>query len=269
MKKFSLLAILVMVSVLVSCRQEKKVMLPEDIKFVVQVRTGGEDTAVTAEKVIGRLEEVAEEVPVGTVVVDGDLDAELYGKVGEYLHSKDIPMFVWIPLSSETEVYCPSSSESLIAVKDMYRDHFAGCGFDGVFLDRFCSRAEETCRCELCGKYYQRHGVDFDAVGAGDKSAVSVFLKAKAELIAMSVGILEDWFHLQGVRVAVGMFEPGLAAKAGQDYEALSDKADFVVPAVVDFSGSSMDTGSLLEILQEAQDVSECPVYPGIELIVR
>ena len=299
-------------------------------KYILQICTGGwNNSNYTSEQIIGRLDKVTEMIPVEKVIIGWNLEAEPYREIGEYLHSKDIKMILWLPVFSEighledaeqsvdlwgvkTELYnlqegedftfyCPSSEKNLAAVRAIYEKHFAECGFDGVFLDKIRTASYVagqsgvlSCGCDRCMQIYAEHGVDIDALkakaGEGimkDDATMDEFLKVKASIISKSVGELADWFHAKGLEVGLDLFAPALSDIVGQDFAALSEKADFIKPMMYrkteapagigfeirafdpEFSSSSLTQEYLLGELETAAGLSNCPVYPGIEINYR
>jgi len=298
--------------------------------YILQICTGGwNNQNYTTEQIIDRLETVTSMIPVEKVIIGWNLDAQPYKRIGEYLHSKDIQMILWMPVFSEighletaeqsvdlwgekTEsynlqegedftFYCPSSDKNITAVKNIYNKHFEGCGFDGVFLDKIRTASYVagqsgvlSCGCEECMSVYAEHNVDIERLKSISKSGVvkddvllNDFLSAKAEIISKSVGELADWFHSKGLTVGLDLFAPALADIVGQDYPSITQKADYVkpmmyrktdAPAGIGFEMRSFDSGFsdasltreyLLRELLKAKDLSDSPVYPGIEINYR
>lgn len=240
-------------------------------KYIVQICTGGwNNRNYTTEEIIQRLETVTGMIPVEKVIIGWNLGQEPYREIGEYLHSKDIRMILWLPVFSEighlepaiqsidiwgrqTEsynlqegedftFYCPSAPENIAAVESIYEKYFEGCGFDGVFMDKIRTASYVaglsgvmSCGCERCCQAYSRHGLDIDALRedaalAPGDPLFEQFLQAKADMISEAVGQLEEWFHSKGLEVGLDLFAPSLAAVVGQDFAALSAGADFVKP---------------------------------------
>jgi len=299
-------------------------------KYILQVCTGGwNNQNYTPEQIIERLDKVSGMIPVEKVIIGWNLNADLYKKVGEYLHSKGVKMILWMPVFSEighleqaqqsvdlwgvkTEpynlqegedftFYCPSSPENVAAVKSIYEKHFAECGFDGVFLDKIRTASYVagqsgvlSCGCPRCLAIYAEKGLDVEALKAKaemgfdtDDSEMKKFLKIKAEIVAKSVGELEEWFHAKGMEVGLDLFAPALARIVGQDFKALSENADFVKPMMYrkteapagigfemrafdpQFDYGSLTAKYLYKELCRAAEFSRCPVYPGIEVNYR
>lgn len=197
--------------------------------------------------------------------------------------------------------YCPSSPKNVAAVKNIFDKHFAECGFDGVFLDKIRTASYVagqsgvlSCGCERCMVVYATNKVNIAALKTKaekgivkDDADMKNFLAAKAQIVSTSVGELEDWFHGKGMEVGLDLFAPDLADIVGQDYAALSAKADFVKPMMYRmtdapagigfekrafdpaFSNETLTKEYLVEELKKAAELSKCPVYPGIEVNYR
>ncbi len=170
--------------------------------YIVQVSLGSWNSPdYTAEQVIGRIDTVSSLIPVRKVIIGWSLDKELYLKLGDFLHSRNIDMLLWLPVFAETEDVCdnsiatdlwgevpanydltagegfrfncpsdPLNAENLIA---LYDKCFSDCGFDGVFLDRIRTQSFVSgvsgvlnCGCPLCAGRFEEEGVDLDAVKA-------------------------------------------------------------------------------------------------------
>lgn len=312
---------------LVSCGTAQQ---SSDQKYILQICTGGwNNQNYSTEQIIERLDKVTAMIPVEKVIIGWNLETGPYKEIGEYLHSKDIKMILWLPVFSEighledaeqsvdlwgvmTEpynlqegedftFYCPSSQKNLTAVKTIYEKHFSDCGFDGVFLDKIRTASYVagqsgvlSCGCPKCMELYQENGVDIEGLMAAAEKGVVVgdavfedFLKVKAAIVSRSVGELGDWFHSKGLEVGLDLFAPEIADIVGQDYAALSAKADFVKPMMYrkteapagigfeirafrpEFSSDSLSPDYLQEELAVAAELSACPVYPGIEINYR
>ena len=260
----------------------------EDFSYVVQVFTGGwNNVNYDTADIIARLDSVSATLPVGKVIIGWNLDPTPYKEIGEFLHSRDIKMLLWLPVFSEIgglydcdlsldlwgqapasyalqegedfTFFCPSSERNLDNFLKIYEEHFADCGFDGVFIDKirsqsFISGAEGilSCGCDNCRDRFLELGVDIDEVAEewktkGDamfsvtsytpetgfvfeNGLTDRFLKAKAAIISDSVGKICDYFHDKGMLVGMDLYAPLMAQFVGQDYAALGAKADFIKP---------------------------------------
>jgi len=325
--RYKLFTLAIFAALLVSCGQGQKA---SEQKYILQICTGGwNNRNYTTEQIIERLDKVTEMIPVEKVIIGWNLEEEPYMKIGEYLHSKDIRMILWMPVFSEighledaeqsvdlwgvmTEpynlqegedftFYCPSSEKNVNAVKSIYEKHFAGCGFDGIFLDKIRTASYVagqsgvlSCGCDRCMAIYEENAVNIEELKSKAESGIvrddetmRHFLKVKADIVTKSVAELEDWFHGKGMEVGLDLFAPALADIVGQDFSALSEKADFIkpmmyrktdAPAGIGFEMLAFDSGFdketltrdyLLDELRKASAMSKCPVYPGIEVNYR
>ena len=192
-------AVLILCALLALAACQRK---PEEPGYVVQVSLGGWHHAdYTADQVIDRIDAVAAKIPVRKVIIGWTVDKDFYQRVGEYLHAKDIRMFLWLPMFAETEEMCenepavdlhgaipanydlaagegfsfncPTRPETAVNIVAIYDDHFSDCGFDGVFLDRIRTQSfvsgvsgVMSCGCPECAKAFAAEGVDLDAVRA-------------------------------------------------------------------------------------------------------
>ena len=195
MKRFTL--ILFTLLALTACRNQ-----PAEPGYVVQVSLGGWHHAdYTADQIIDRIDAVAAKIPVRKVIIGWTVDKDIYARVGEHLHAKNIQMLLWLPVFAETEEMCgntlavdfngevpanydlaagegfrfncPSHPENAANVVAIYDEHFKDCGFDGVFLDRIRTQSFVsgvsgglTCACPECTEKFAAEGVDLAAVKA-------------------------------------------------------------------------------------------------------
>ena len=205
MKRFWIIALLL--SLLAACSGKPSTKEPG---FIVQVSLGGWNHAdYPAEKIIDRLEEVGNKIPVEKVIIGWTLHDETYLRIGEYLHAKGIQMLLWLPVFAETEEVCdnvqaldlwgnvasdfylvkgegfrfncPTSGQNVANIISLYEENFSDCGFDGVFLDRIRTQSFVSgvsgvlnCCCDTCAAHFKELGVDLDEVRAtweakGDK----------------------------------------------------------------------------------------------------
>lgn len=194
MKKiFFLLAILLVFS---ACHNK----IENEPEYIVQVSLGSWNRPdYSAEQIIGRIDTVSSLIPVSKVIIGWSLDTDIYRKVGEYLHSKDIKMLLWFPVFAETEEMCenspavdlwgqipsnydlaagegfrfncPSDPQNATNLLAIYDTHFSDCGFDGVFLDRIRTQSFVSgtggvlnCGCPLCTEKFLTEGIDLEDV---------------------------------------------------------------------------------------------------------
>ena len=155
---------------------------------------------------------------------------------------------------------CPTRRDTGRFLLEIYEEWFASAGFDGVFLDRIRFPAPSTgpralfsCLCPDCREAYGAAGLTGETLRAcrahltaeekplGIESyrdgryrfadpVFAAYLDCRAGLVTALAGRLADWFHERGLAVGLDLFSPLLAPFVGQDYQALSRKADFVKP---------------------------------------
>ena len=182
---------------LLACQEQKQ---QQEAGYIVQVLLGGwESPDYTAEQIIGRIDTVSQMIPVQKVIIGWSQDKEIYRKVGEYLHTRNIRMLLWLPVFAETEEVCenspavdlwgqlpasydqaagegfrfncPSDPQNIANVVAIYDQRFSDCGFDGVFLDRIRTQSfvgglggVMGCGCPTCVARFAAEGVDIEAV---------------------------------------------------------------------------------------------------------
>lgn len=181
---------------LLACQEQKQ----QEAGYIVQVSLGGwQSPDYTADQIIGRIDTVSQLIPVQKVIIGWSQDKEIYRKVGEYLHAKNIRMLLWLPVFAETEEVCenspavdlwgqvpanydlaagegfrfncPSDPMNIANVVAIYDQRFSDCGFDGVFLDRIRTQSfvgglggVMGCGCPICVERFAAEGVDIEAV---------------------------------------------------------------------------------------------------------
>lgn len=319
-----------------ACKQDKA---EKDFNYIVQVFTGGwNNRNYETADIIARIDTLSRLIPIEKVIIGWNLDPAPYKEIGEFLHSKDIQMILWLPVFSETgeiadcelsvdlwgkapasyalqegenfTFFCPSSEKNIAGFINIYETWFADCGFDGVFIDKIRSQSFLagtsgilSCGCDRCKALYAEKGVDIDGIrhacetqgdaffSKGNRQLDS-FLKAKAEIVSESVGKICDWFHDKGMIVGMDLYAPLMAGFVGQDYEALSQMADFIkpmlyrkteAPAGIGFEYRLMKDSipgaegypeivTDLEFLKDQLEYishASCDKYPGIEVNYR
>ena len=231
MKKLSLLAVLF---ALVACGTEPA----SEPGYIVQVSLGGwHSPDYTAEQIISRIDSVSALIPVQKVIIGWSLDQDIYRKVGEYLHEKDIHMLLWLPVFAETEEVCdnepavdlwgnipanydlaagegfrfncPSNPQNLTNVVGIYDRYFSDCGFDGVFLDRIRTQSFVSgvggvlnCGCPICTERFKGEGVDLEAVRQAWAEKGDAFLSVTGYDVANGFSFVEplatDFFRAKG-----------------------------------------------------------------------
>lgn len=258
------------------------------MKYILQFFTGSwQGTHDNPEDMIRKIEDVSSRLPVDKVIIGWNTDPDVYRQLGEYLHEKGIRMVLWLPVFTEIgdvaetdkalDLFgnpivtpaeeegkafvfaCPSSRRNIQAVKDVYERYFAGCGFDGVFLDRVRSQSFVTgvsgvlsCGCAACRQAFLKRGVDTDAVRERyeqkkdsffDMAAypmngqfeledplAQAFFEAKEEIITEAVTRLCRFFKEKGMIVGLDLFAPVVSRFVGQNYTQITKYADFIKP---------------------------------------
>ena len=258
------------------------------MKYILQISTGSWHGAHDRpEEIIRRIEEAAGRIPVDRVIIGCNTDASVYRAVGTYLRGHGIAMLLWLPVfaevgaladpdraldvfgnripgpageEGETFVFgCPSSRHNLRIVTDIWEEYFAGCGFDGVFLDRIRSQSFAcgvsgvlSCGCPRCRAAFLEKGVDlnevrdryehekdafFDLASCPADGAFVLkdrlaqrFFEAKEEIVAEAVTELTRWFKGKGLTVGLDLFAPLVSRFVGQNYALITQGADFIKP---------------------------------------
>ena len=258
------------------------------MEYTLQVFTGSWHAAHEQPgKIIRRIEEIGRRIPVEKVIIGWNTDLAVYRELGTYLHDKGIQMLLGLPVLNETRKIadteealdisgqkivppseqaetafafdCPTSRQNIRAAEGVYEKHFAGCGFDGVFLDRirtqsFAAGASGvlSCGCERCRKAFREKGVDTEVVRqryeqkkdsffdiaswpADGRFALKDplaqrFFDAKEEIIAETAGELCRYFKEKGLIVGLDLFAPLVSRLVGQNYSLITQYADFIKP---------------------------------------
>ncbi len=258
------------------------------MNYILQICTGAWGASnYTAEEIIARIAAINARIPVDRVIIGWSTDASLYREVGSFLREQGIAMLLWLPCFSEisgiaqpdetVDIFgkpivtplkqpgedfvfcCPSSPHNVQIVESLYEEHFAGCGFDGVFLDKIRSQSFVagvpgvlSCGCERCQKAFLERGVDLADVRSlyeekGDcffdmrsypmsgafelkEPTAQCFFEAKEEIVAASVLELCDYFKSKGLIVGLDLFAPLVSRFVGQRYVLITKRADFIKP---------------------------------------
>ena len=258
------------------------------MKYILQVFSGPWNQANwQAGEIIRTIREIASQIPVEKVIIGWYTDPSVYRETGEFLHESGVQMLLWLPVFAEVgetadqdealdlfgrkvpapageegtgfRFGCFSSRRNVQIVKDAFEKYFAGCGFDGVFLDRIRSQSFTSgisgvlsCGCERCRKAFLEKGVDLSAVQKlyeekGDaffdtasfamngefrlnETPARRFLEAKEEIIADAVDEIIRYFKAKGMIVGLDLFAPAVSRFVGQNYALLAKNADFIKP---------------------------------------
>ena len=216
--------------------------------------------------------------------------------------------------SGETfDFCCPSSHDNIDLVKEMYHKYFSTSGFDGVFMDRIRTHSFGggvsgvlSCGCPRCAEKHLENGVSlgdvrksyetlgdnfFDKLPDGSfaHEITENFFNSKRKIIDQGVGELCKHFKSLGLEVGLDTFAPLMSRFVGQDYELLTQHADFVKPMLYrrtlapaglgyeydllkssapkaqGYEGIQMDAKFLDEQLKALSNLP-CHVYAGIEI---
>ena len=211
MKKIALFFVGLMA--MLSCQKQQD---QQEAGYIVQVSLGGwHSPDYTAEQIISRIDTVSRLIPVQKVIIGWSLDKDIYRKVGDYLHAKDIRMLLWLPVFAETEEVCenspavdlwgnvpanydlaagegfrfncPTDPQNIANVVAIYDKLFNDCSFDGVFLDRIRTQSfvggvsgVMGCGCPNCVKRFATEGVDINEVKSEFEAKGDAFFSVKS-----------------------------------------------------------------------------------------
>ena len=216
---------------------------------------------------------------------------------------------------------CPSHPQNIANVVAIYDRHFSDCGFDGVFLDRIRTQSFVSgvggvlnCGCSVCAEKFREEGIDLDAVRAAwtEKSdaflsvtgydtekgfsfvdpLATAFFKAKGHIVSKAVASVADSLRSRGLEIGMDLYAPFMAPFVGQDYEILSQHADFIKPMLYRKTFAPAGMGFEYDLLRKAVPGAEgypefamdvafldsqldamapftCGKYPGIEINYR
>lgn len=216
---------------------------------------------------------------------------------------------------------CPSHPQNIANVVAIYDRHFSDCGFDGVFLDRIRTQSFVSgvsgvlnCGCPVCAEKFREEGIDLDAVRAawtekGDAflsvtgydtekgfsfvdPLATAFFKAKGHIVSEAVASVADSLRSRGLEIGMDLYAPFMAPFVGQDYEILSQHADFIKPMLYRKTFAPAGMGFEYDLLRKAVPGAEgypefamdvafldsqldamapftCGKYPGIEINYR
>lgn len=216
---------------------------------------------------------------------------------------------------------CPSHPQNIANVVAIYDRHFSDCDFDGVFLDRIRTQSFVSgvggalnCGCPVCAEKFREEGIDLDAVRAawtekGDAflsvtgydtekgfsfvdPLATAFFKAKGHIVSEAVASVADSLRIRGLEIGMDLYAPFMAPFVGQDYEILSQHADFIKPMLYRKTFAPAGMGFEYDLLRKAVPGAEgypefamdvafldsqldamapftCGKYPGIEINYR
>lgn len=165
------------------------------MEYIIQIFTGGwNNQNYTAGQIKDRIAFISTMIPVKSVIIGWNINADLYREVNIFLHENRITSFLWLPVFSETgelqnadpavdihggsigslalqegenfTFFCPSSEKDIRNVYRIYEENFSDCGFDGVFLDKIRTQSFVgglngvlSCGCPSCEQLYRKAGL--------------------------------------------------------------------------------------------------------------
>lgn len=293
------------------------------MRHILQICTGAwEKPNYTAESIIERIRAISSKISVNRVIIGWSTDAALYRKVGSFLHAQSIQMMLWLPCFSEIggiaqpdetiDVFgnkivvplaqpgedfvfcCPSSPHNIQIVESLYEEHFADCGFDGVFLDKVRGQSFVagvpgvlSCGCERCQKAFLERGVDLANVRRlyeekGDaffdmrslpmsggfeltELAAQRFFEAKEEIIATAVSELCGYFKSKGLIVGLDLFAPLVSRFVGQNYALITRGADFIKPMLYRRTEAPAGIGYEYALFEKHAPAAKKPATPAMD----
>ena len=176
---------------------------------------------------------------------------------------------------------CPSNPQNAANVVALYDREFSDCGFDGVFLDRIRTQSFVSgisgvlgCGCPLCAERFEAEGVSLEKVkeewalkadaflsvtgyspAAGftfENPLATDFFRAKGHVVSGSVAAIADSLRTRGLEVGMDLYAPFMAPFVGQDYEILSQHADFIKPMLYRKTFAPAGMGFEYDLLREA-----------------
>lgn len=180
------------------------------MKYVVQINTGSLNQKVyDASAIIDRLEYVCKFIDISRVIIGWNDDYDNNAKIVNYLNSKNIESYFWLPVFAEIiddtkehkyvgdfietnkneqlysddtfEFVCQSSKKNIDFITDKFSNIVKDIKFTGVFLDRirYKSAANNAnalfgCNCDDCRKLYEENGIDIDKLRSCDYKQIFV-----------------------------------------------------------------------------------------------
>ncbi|MBR7175298.1 MAG: hypothetical protein IKD50_12835 [Clostridia bacterium] len=259
------------------------------MKVILQVSTGlfGRCTAADTEDTGRRLEKLFRRLPVRGVIYGWGKTDGLFERILEVTRRHGAEAWLWLPvfadirdpahadpmalfgtenagnvrtsLGEEFHFVCPASEKNRNQVMEAYEALTAGCGPDGVFLDRirYPSAVRGAvyfygCRCGICRERLNAAGMDPEAFRRriGPAESLDGILPERLEngryhyrdpdperlsavkrsTITEAVARYSEAFHRRGIRIGVDTFAPALADLVGQDLHALMPMVDMMKP---------------------------------------
>lgn len=277
------------------------------MKKFIQIYTGGAaGRNITCEEIEKRLAGFGKNIPDG-IIVGWSLEKHIYSWLRAYTKDKDIELYLWFQVLSEYKelknfypvreigggllksvlfdkdeefsFYCPSNGQTIRYLKEIYEEHFADIGFDGVFLDRirfpsptFDRNAIFSCCCADCLSKYEKYGItgkdieevrkdisrhaaetEFlgieeykDGIYTFRNKELNQYFNARARLITELAAELSGYFKSEGLKIGLDLFAPCLSLFVGQSYQELSSYADYIKPMLYRYTDTP--AGMLFEL---------------------
>ena len=293
------------------------------MRYILQICTGAWDASnYTTEAIIERIRAIASKIPVDKVIIGWSIDKSPYQEVGTFLHGQGIQMILWLPCFSEISgvaqpdetrdlfgkeivvplkqpgedfvFCCPSSPRNIQIVESLYEECFAGCGFDGVFLDKVRSQSFVagvpsvlSCGCERCQKAFLDRGVDLEDVRSlyeekgdaffdmrsypmsGEFELVELvaqrFFETKEEIVAAAVSELCSYFKDKGLIVGLDLFAPLVSRFVGQNYTLITKNADFIKPMLYRRTEAPAGIGYEYALFEKYAPAAKKPAAPAMD----
>lgn len=168
------------------------------MKYILQVNTGNIDTPnYKADEIINRLDYLANYLDISKIIFGWHNNYEENKKISEYLNSKNIESYFWLPVFAEIidpsiednyfetsifekkisnlsegdnfEFVCQSSNKNIEYIIKQFEEIKKDLKISGVFLDRIRYKSPALakdaiygCQCDECKKLYKNIEVDKD-----------------------------------------------------------------------------------------------------------
>ncbi len=293
------------------------------MRYILQICTGAWNTPnYTTEAIIERIRAITSRITMDKVIIGWNIDKSLYREIGAFLHGQGVQMILWLPCFSEISgvaqpdetrdlfgkeivvplkqpgedfvFCCPSSPRNIRIVESLYEEHFAGCGFDGVFLDKVRGQSFVagvpgvlSCGCERCQKAFLDRGVDLEDVRGlyeekGDaffdmrsypmggefelvEPVAQLFFEAKEKVVAAAVSELCGYFKNKGLIVGLDLFAPLVSRFVGQNYALITKNADFIKPMLYRKTEAPAGIGYEYALFEKYAPAARKPAAPTMD----
>lgn len=293
-----------------------------DFKINVQVFTAGfGEEVIEFESIKKKLNVLYEHFPIDSIIIGWGDNKKIYCDAYEYLNSMNTKMLLWFPVFSELEYfkkfqhvvdfrgneisdyklkkgesfefYCPTNSDNLNNIRNIYEAVFGDIPFDGVFLDKirypsFANgiRALFSCFCPNCRKEMEKCGIDSErlmheiSVITGEspefelKNAIRIrqnpnfsylfenplwkgFFGFRNNVIHRVVKELYEYFKEKNMIVGLDVFAHSIGYFVGQDMNLLADCGDFIKPMYYRKTMAPAGLPFEMDIFKRVFDLSE------------